>query len=98
MSSEIYNKIQSITDYALRRKAVKALSENDKKCYVRYQTNLRQRRYMSDPRKRQLMYKYVNEYKKMIKMLYPEKARQNRIKHAAYMRAYRARKKAQVRK
>ena len=93
MSSAIYNRIQSIASYGLRRKAIKALSDDDKKSYVRYQTNLRQRRYMSDPRKRDLMYAYNREYKKMIKMQFPERARLDRIQAAAYMRAYRAKKK-----
>ena len=91
MSSEIYNNIQAITDFAQRRKAIKALSENDKKSYVRYQTNLRQRRYMSHPVHRTLAYTLNAEYKKMVKVLHPDKARQNRIKHAEYMRQYRAR-------
>ena len=96
MSSELYSRIQSITDYASRRKAIKALSETDKKSYVRYQTNLRQRRYMSHPVHRTNAYVLNAIYKNFIKALQPEKARQNKIKHAAYMRQYRARKKAQV--
>ena len=92
MSSEIYNNIQAITDFAQRRKAIKALSENDKKSYVRYQTNLRQRRYMSHPVHRTNAYVLNAIYKNFIKALHPDKARQNRIKHAQYMREYRARK------
>ena len=96
MSSELYSRIQSITDYALRRKAIKALSETDKKSYVRYQTNLRQKRYMSNPKHKALAYRYNTEYKKTVAMLYPEKARQNKIKHTAYMRQYRARKRVKM--
>ena len=89
MSSELYNRIQAITDNAQRRKAIKALSENDKKSYVRYQTNLRQRKYMSNPVNRTLAYVMNAEYKKMVKVLHPNRARQNRTKHAEYMRMYR---------
>ena len=89
MSSELYNRIQSITDNAQKRKAIKSLSEAEKKSYVRYQTNLRQRKYMSNPVNRTLAYVLNAEYKKMIKVLHPNKARQNRTKHAEYMRAYR---------
>ena len=49
MSSEIYSRIQSITDYAQRLKDIEALSETDKKSYVRSQNNLRLRKYMSNP-------------------------------------------------
>ena len=97
MSSAIYNRIQSIASYGLRRKAIKALSESDKKSYIRYQTNLRQRKYMSDPRKRERTYAYNRKYKQNIDMLYTHRSQENRIKHAAYMRAYRAKKKAEVR-
>ena len=90
--SAVYDRIQAITDVASRRKAIKNLSADNKKEYVRHQTNLRQRRYMSDPVKRTNAYVLNAIYKNFIKALHPEKARQNRIKHAQYMREYRARK------
>ena len=89
MSSELYNRIQAITDNAQKRKAIKSLSEADKKSYVRYQTNLRQHKYMSNPVNRALAYTLNAVYKNFVKALQPEKARQNRTKHAEYMRAYR---------
>ena len=88
MSSDIYNRIQAITNYAQRRKAIKALSEHEKKSYVRYQTNLRQRKYMSNPINRTLVYTMNAIYKNTRKTI-PERARLDRLKHAEYMRKYR---------
>ena len=92
MSSELYSRIQSITDYAQRRKAIKALSETDKKSYVRYQNNLRQRKYMSNPVNRTNAYIHNAVYKNIIKVD-AHRARQNRIRHAEYMRMYRQARK-----
>ena len=92
MSSELYSRIQSIADYALRRKAIKALSESDKKSYVRYQTNLRQRKYMTNPVNRTIAYTMNAIHRRNIN-INPERARKNRLKQAEYMRKYRARKK-----
>ena len=88
MSSELCSRIQAITDYAQRHKAIKALAEADKKSYVRYQTNLRQRCYMSHPVNRTIAYTMNAICHNHIK-IDPEKARQHRIKHAAYMQMYR---------
>jgi hypothetical protein len=91
--SAIYDQIKAITHYGDRRKAIKALSASEKKAYVRHQAMLRQRKYMSDPKKRAAAYAYVREYRKSITLMYPERIQRDRAQRAAYMRAYRARKK-----
>ena len=96
MSSVIYDRIQAIPKYGDRRRAIKALSENDKKSYIRYQTNLRQRKYMSDNVNRTLAYGLNNVYRQSILPLIPGKSQEHRRKKAAYMKAYRAKKKSDM--
>ena len=90
----IYDRIQAITNISARRKAIKALSPNEKKEYIRYQSNLRQRRYMADPVKRTLAYTLNNVYRQSILPLIPNKYQEYKQKKASYMREYRARNKS----
>ena len=89
--SAVYHRVQAITDYGQRRKAIKSLSADNKKEYMRHQTNLRQRRYMSDPTNRAVAYMLNNAYRQSIPD--PVKSREYTKKRTAYMRAYRARNK-----
>ena len=72
---DIYNRIQGITDRASRNKAIKALSESDKKAYVNYQSNLRKKRFLSDPNMRAKVYADNASYKERQRKANPEKAR-----------------------
>lgn len=89
--SAVYDRIQAITNVSARRKAIKSLSAENKKEYVRHQTNLRQRRYMSDPTNRTVAYMLNNAYRHSIPDV--NKSREYRLKRTAYMRAYRAKKR-----
>ena len=89
--SAVYDRVQAITDIASRRKAIKSLSADNKKEYTRHQTNLRQRRYMSDPTNRAVAYRQNNFYRQSIPDA--QKSREYRQKRNAYIRAYRAKSK-----
>lgn len=73
---DIFNRIQAISNIADKRKAIKELSDDDRKAYKRYQINLRQKKFMSDPDKRAKVYANKNEYKKNIRANNPDKARE----------------------
>ena len=45
--SAIFDNIQSIPDYSERRRAIQALSPNDKEAYMKHQNKLRQSKYRS---------------------------------------------------
>ena len=73
---ELFNKIQAISNNADKRKAIKDLSDADKKVYKRYQANLRQKKYMDNHDIRTKVYANKNEYKKIIRAKYPDKAKE----------------------
>lgn len=64
---DIYNRIQSITDITARRKAIKELSDDDKKAYTNYQSNLRKKKFMSDANNRDRVYAANNLYKEIVR-------------------------------
>ena len=45
---DIYDRIQGIAGLTEKRRAIKALSEADKRAYTNHQSNLRQKRFMRD--------------------------------------------------
>jgi hypothetical protein len=90
--SAIYDRIQAITNLASRRKAIKSLSDSNKKEYIRHQTNLRQRKYMSDPVNRVNAYLLNNVYRQSVLPLIPGKSVEYKRRRTAYMRSYRASK------
>jgi len=73
---DIFNRIQALSNIADKRKAIKDLSHDDRIAYKRYQINLRQKKFMSDPDKRAKVYADKNEYKKNIRANNPDKARE----------------------
>lgn len=73
---DIFNKIQELSNIADKRKAIKELSDDDRKAYKRYQINLRQKKFMSDPHKRAKVYADKKEYKQKIKAYNPDKVRE----------------------
>ena len=73
---DIYNRIQAITDIGSRRKALKALSDADKKAYTNYQSNLRKKKFMSNANNRDRVYVENREYKKIQRKKNPEKVRE----------------------
>jgi hypothetical protein len=73
---DVYNKIQAIKNIADRRKAIKELSQSDKKIYEKYQSNVRQKRFMQDVNKREKVYAEKREYHQRKIQENPEKARE----------------------
>ena len=73
---DIFNKIQQLSNIADKRKAIKDLSDDDRKAYKRYQINLRQKKFMSDPDKKAKVYANKNQYKKNFRANNPDKARE----------------------
>jgi acetone carboxylase gamma subunit len=84
---EIYNKIQAIEDICARRKALKELTEDDKKAYVRCQTNMRQQKYRQDNKEQANIRSRIAM--KKLREENPEKYREMNIQHN---RVYRAKK------
>lgn len=76
LGKDLYNRIQSIPKGSTRNEAIKALPENEKKAYRRYQNNLRQKRFMSDANNRDRVYVEKREYKKKQRQSNPEKVRE----------------------
>jgi hypothetical protein len=73
---DIYNKIQAIQNIGDRRKALKELSASDKKTYEKYQTNLRQKKYMANAENKDKVYANKREYKREYRKKNPEKTRE----------------------
>ena len=73
---DIFNKIQELSNIADKRKAIKDLSDDDRKAYKRYQINLRQKKFMSDADKRAKAYDKKKEYKHNLKANNPDKVRE----------------------
>ena len=72
---DTYKRIQAITDIAAKCKAIKALSESDKKAYTNYQSNLRQKKFLRDANNRYRVYADNREYKSQVRKKISEKAR-----------------------
>ena len=90
---DIYKRIQAISSFADRRKALKDLSDVDKKAYKRYQTNLRQKKFMSDAQNRDRVYAEKREYKRECRKNNPEKVREI-VK--GYVQRFRERRKIKI--
>lgn len=73
---DIYNRIQAIQNIGDRRKALKDLAAVDKKAYEKYQTNLRQKKFMSNAQNKDRVFAEKREYKKEYRKKNPEKARE----------------------
>ena len=73
---ELFNKIQALSNYADKRKAIKELSDVDKIAYKRFQANLRQKKFMSNPDTRNKVYTDKKIYKKYIRASNPDKAKE----------------------
>jgi len=73
---DIYNKIQAIQNFADRRKALKDLTPLDKISYQKYQTNLRQKKFMTNPLNKDRVYAQKSQYKKEYRKNNPDKVRQ----------------------
>ena len=73
---DIYNRIQGIASLGEKHKAIKALSSSDKNAYMKYQTNLRQKKFMSDANNMDRVYAEKREYKKLQRKKNPEKVRE----------------------
>jgi|688.fasta_scaffold244358_2 hypothetical protein len=84
---DIYNKIQAIEDMCAMRKALKELTEDDKKAYIRYQTNIRQQKYRQDNKEQANIRSRIAM--KKLRDENPEKYREMNIEHN---RVYRAKK------
>ena len=66
----LYDRIQAIKPYGLRRKAIAEMRDKsgaDYYAYINYQSNLRKKKYMSDPDNRDKVYKKNREYKAKIR-------------------------------
>ena len=85
---DTYKRIQAITDLGARRRAIKAMSESDKKAYLAYQSNLREKKYMKDANNRDKVYADNKERKAQYRKKNPEKAR---AIVREYVRKFRAR-------
>ncbi len=72
---DTYNRIQAITSLGERRKAVKALSESQKRDYTNYQSNLRKKKFMRDANNRDRVYADNREYKENVRKQNPERVR-----------------------
>ncbi len=72
---DTYKRIQAITSLGERRKAVKALSESQKRDHTNYQSNLRKKKFMKDANNRDRVYADNREYKENVRKKNPEKAR-----------------------
>ena len=89
---DIYNRIQGLASVTEKRRAIKALSDADKRAYTNYQSNLRQKRFMKDANNRDRVYAEKREYKKKQRQQNPEKVR---AIVREYVRKFRERLKAQ---
>jgi hypothetical protein len=72
---DTYKRIQAITSIGERRKAIKALSESQKKDYTNYQSNLRKKKFLKDANNRDKVYAENKEYKAQIRKKNPEKVK-----------------------
>jgi hypothetical protein len=72
---DTYKRIQAITSLGERRKAIKAMSESQKKDYKNYQSNLRKKKFMKDANNRDSVYAENREYKEKVRKKNPEKVK-----------------------
>ena len=72
---DTYKRVQAITSLGERRKAIKAMSESEKRSYLAYQSNLRKKKFMQDANNRDKVYAENKEYKAKIRKKNPEKVK-----------------------
>jgi hypothetical protein len=72
---DTYKRIQAITSLSERRKAIKALSESQKRDYTNYQSNLRKKKFMKDANNCDRVYADNREYKEKVSKQNPEKVK-----------------------
>lgn len=91
LGKDLYNRIQAIPHRGTRYAAIKALSSSEKDAYIRHQTNLRQKKFMTDDTNKNTVYTKKREYKKKQRQNNPEKVREI---VRGYVRRFRERLKA----